>query len=125
MPDGPLTTLALTGHTIPARIVESDCLAVKFADLCGTSTSAVDYVVLARRYRRWTVGDVLPLRAVPLDWTTRFINLVDILYDADLELTLYASVPLSELAQDVSSAPDLQRTISRLSELQGHATVTS
>ncbi|MGY4100228.1 cell division protein ZapE [Nocardia sp. R16R-3T] len=98
--------------------VDGCAITVDFAALCGTATGASDYVELAGRFRRWTLRDVPPLREVPPDWAMRFANLVDVLYDADLELTLEARTALSDLMADVPAVPDLARTASRLSELR-------
>ncbi|MEV2225710.1 cell division protein ZapE [Nocardia vinacea] len=103
---------------IHASAVDGSAITFDFVALCGTATAASDYVELAHRFRRWTLRDVPPLREVPPDWAMRFVNLVDVLYDADLELTLEARTALSDLVADVPAVPDLARTASRLSELR-------
>ncbi|MEV5836513.1 cell division protein ZapE [Nocardia sp. NPDC052112] len=103
---------------IHASAVDDAAVTFDFAALCGSATAASDYVELARRFHRWTLCDVPPLRAVPPDWAMRFVNLVDVLYDADLVLTLAARTALSDLVADVPAVPDLARTASRLSELR-------
>jgi len=104
-------------RTIRARAVDDAALIVDFTALCGTATAASDYVELARRFEQWTLRDVPPLREVPPDWAMRLVNLIDVLYDADRELTLMARVPLSDLVADVPAIPDIARTASRLGEL--------
>ncbi|RJO71250.1 cell division protein ZapE [Nocardia panacis] len=103
-------------HPLP-MMAGTDELAMDFAALCGTPTSAADYVELARRFHRWTLRDIPPLAAVPPDWATRLVNLIDVLYDADRELTIYATLPPTELVDGVRGVPDLARTASRLGEL--------
>ncbi|WP_232329518.1 cell division protein ZapE [Nocardia violaceofusca] len=102
-----------------ARAAEADLLVVDFDEICGKPLSAIDFLDLTHTYRRWVVCAVPPLRRVPVDAVTRFVNLVDVLYDADLPLTLYTEVSLPELVRDVAAAPDLERTASRLSRLPG------
>ncbi|GAB2653292.1 cell division protein ZapE [Nocardia goodfellowii] len=104
-------------RTVRARAVDGGTVAFEFAALCGIATSAADYVELARRFQHWTLCSVPPLREVPADWVMRFVNLVDVLYDADLALTMFARVPLAELGAQVVVVPDLARTLSRLGEL--------
>ncbi|MEV6429938.1 cell division protein ZapE [Nocardia sp. NPDC051463] len=99
-----------------ARAVEGAAIAFDFAALCGTATSSTDYVQLAQRFSAWTLCEVPRLRDVPTDWAMRLVNLVDVLYDADLPLTLSAQVPLADLVADVD-LPDIARTASRLGEL--------
>ncbi|MFI6167502.1 cell division protein ZapE [Nocardia sp. NPDC051052] len=100
-----------------ARSTADDTLTIEFASLCGTPTATADYVELAQRFRRWTICDVPPLRDVPADWAMRFVNVVDVLYDADLALTLRARVPLADLTGGVRNVPDIARLASRLCEL--------
>ncbi|MGX1808935.1 cell division protein ZapE [Nocardia sp. NPDC055321] len=115
----------LTGHAevpiahrrMTARAAGNDALTVDFADLCGTPVAASDYLPLTERFHHWTVCAVPDLTTVPADWVMRFVNLVDILYDADLPLTLYADVPRASLGAHVARVPDLYRTLSRLGEL--------
>jgi hypothetical protein len=118
-PVGPRGTSRIpVGHrTLLADVREPGCLAADFAEVCGSPLSASDYLGLARAYRRWDVGNVPELRTVPMDWSTRLVNLVDILYDADLELTIHAAAPLPDLVRNVPHVPDLSRAASRLSQL--------
>ncbi|WP_330228131.1 cell division protein ZapE [Nocardia sp. NBC_00508] len=98
-------------------IAADDGLVIDFADLCGVPTSAADYVELAQRYRCWEIRDVPLLNEVPPDQAMRLVNVIDVLYDADCELTVVASAPLHELVRDVHGLPDISRLESRLCEL--------
>ncbi|AHH15296.1 putative ATPase, AFG1 family [Nocardia nova SH22a] len=109
----PIAHRTLTAHRADEELV------IDFAELCGSPLSPADYLALTRAHRRWTVRAVPPLRSVPVDWATRFVNLIDVLYDADLELTLYAEAPLADLLGEVSGVPDLDRIASRLRRLLG------
>lgn len=131
----PLSTSAVRNYAAAQRIEESaveiligarslraiatdrSTLVIDFAALCGVPTSAADYVSLAQRFPRWEIRDVLRLRDVPLDWATRFVNVVDVLCDADRELTVIASSTLGELVRDVAEVPDISRLRSRLCAL--------
>lgn len=101
-----------------ARSAESGALTVDFANLCGIPVSAADFLELTATFRRWTLCEVPALHTVEPDWAMRLVNLVDVLYDADLELSLYARVPFAELGTGVRGLPDLFRTLSRLSTLE-------
>ncbi|MET9488263.1 cell division protein ZapE [Nocardia sp. NPDC006630] len=100
-----------------ARKAENGDLTVDFAELCGIPISAADILELAGRFHRWTLCEVPPLDTVEPDWVMRLVYLVDVLYDADLELSLYAAVPPTELGAEIARVPDLFRTLSRLGEL--------
>ncbi|MFF3227834.1 cell division protein ZapE [Nocardia suismassiliense] len=102
---------------LTALSADDTTLTIEFAALCGTSTAAADYVELSQRFGRWIICDVPPLHDVPPDWAMRFVNVVDVLYDADRELTVHARVPLVDLVDGVRGVPDIARLASRLCEL--------
>ncbi|MEU4706468.1 cell division protein ZapE [Nocardia salmonicida] len=104
------------GRTIRAHAA-ADAITVGFHDICAAPTSAADYLRLTERYRRWTLLEVPPLREIPPDWSMRLVNLVDVLYDADLPFTVHAHEAPHELTAGVPAIPDLARTASRLGEL--------
>ncbi|WP_040803010.1 cell division protein ZapE [Nocardia concava] len=109
--------LPVAHRMLHARALENGELTVDFAELCGIPVSAADFLELTREIRTWVVCEVPPLGTVPPDWAMRFVNLVDVLYDADLELSIFAEVPLAELGGEIALVPDLYRTLSRLGEL--------
>ncbi|MFE6924201.1 cell division protein ZapE [Nocardia sp. NPDC057663] len=105
------------GRTVRAHTVDGDAVTFDFEQLCGAPTSAADYLALSRRFHRWTLRAVPPLREVPPDWAMRLVNLIDVLYDADLHCTIRAREPVTALTAGVPVIPDLARTASRLGEL--------
>ncbi|MEU6828500.1 cell division protein ZapE [Nocardia beijingensis] len=113
----PFVEISLGARSLRAIATEGGTLVVDFAVLCGTPTSAADYVALAQRFPCWEIRDVPPLREVPPDWAMRFVNVVDVLSDADRELTVIASSGLGELVRDVRGVPDISRLRSRLCAL--------
>ncbi|QVI22986.1 cell division protein ZapE [Nocardia tengchongensis] len=110
--------LPVAHRQLHARALENGRLTVDFAELCGIPVSAADYLELARTVHSWVLCDVPPMGTVPEDWAMRFVNLVDVLYDADLELSIFAQVPPAELGSEIKRVPDLYRTLSRLGELR-------
>lgn len=112
-----LVEVPIAHRLLRARRVESDSLTVDFEQLCGIPVSAADFLELTATFRRWTLCEVPALHTVPLDWAMRLVNLVDVLYDADLELSLYARVPLARLGSELRGIADIDRTLSRLSTL--------
>lgn len=117
------TAVRVGAREIPVRTAASGALVADFADLCGTRRSAADYLALAARFERWVVVGVPLLRTVSPDRVMRWVNLVDVLYDADRTLTVHATVPLAELAAGVTpvaGVADLGRTVSRLYEISHH-----
>jgi len=105
------------GRTVRAHTADADAVTFDFDRLCGAPTSAADYLTLLGRYRRWTLRAVPPLREVPPDWAMRLVNLVDVLYDADVACTIHATESVTELTAGVPGVAELARTTSRLAEL--------
>lgn len=114
---GARVEVAVGSRTVRALAVDATTITLDFADLCATPTSAADYVDLAERFQTWTLCGVPLLREVPPDWAMRLVNLVDVLYDADRTLTVYAQAPVDELVAGVRAVPDIARAASRLGEL--------
>jgi len=114
------TAVRIGAREFRVGTVENRTLAADFADLCGAHLSAGDYVTLAERFERWVVTGVPLLRTVPPDQVMRWVNLVDVLYDADRTLTVHAAAPLADLTAgvaQVAGVADLGRTVSRLYEI--------
>lgn len=117
------TAVRVGTRVVAARTDESGSLVADFHDLCGAALAAADYLALAARFERWVVVGVPLLRTVSPDRVMRWVNLVDVLYDADRTLTVHATVPLAELAAGVTpvaGVADLGRTVSRLYEISQH-----
>ncbi|RBO87428.1 AFG1-like ATPase [Nocardia puris] len=118
----PSVNIPLGPRTLTARSTTETSIDFDFTQLCAQPTSAADYVTLTHRYHRWTLRDVPLLRDVPPDHAMRLVNLIDVLYDADIPLTIHTAAPPAELVAGVRGVPDLARTASRLCEIsQDHA----
>ena len=89
-----------------------------FADICAGTTAPVDYLALTGHVRAWTICSVPDLAHAGAEAAQRFSNLIDVLYDKDVTTTIVASVTLSELAAAERLPRDIDRIMSRLSELK-------
>jgi cell division protein ZapE len=88
-----------------------------FGDLCEKPTSTRDYLALADRYDDWVITAVPRLETCDREAQQRFANVVDVLVDRDVRLTLVSEHPLSEIVG--GQALDLARTASRLELING------
>jgi cell division protein ZapE len=70
------------------------------------------------RLPRWSITDIPPFSAADPEAQQRFINLVDVLVDADIPVTFSAHVDLDSFLADASQRPDAFRMASRLRLLQ-------
>ncbi|MBP1125130.1 MULTISPECIES: cell division protein ZapE [Pseudomonas] len=115
-PDAAEHSLTVGNRQLTCRGHQARTIAFTFADLCEQLTAVMDYLLLCQDYDHWIIDGLPHLADCPIAVQQRFINLVDVLYDRDKQLTLIGE---QSLAQAMSGqAIDLARTASRLGQLQ-------
>lgn len=97
--------------------VDSASEGMSFAELCSTPRSATDYIAMLENAECLTISEIPPLRDVDAQSVQRFSNLVDILYDRGIRSVFHARVDLASFGAGCAGL-DIDRTLSRLSELQ-------
>lgn len=106
--------LTVSGRTLRAEAVRGDLVWFDFGELCDTPTSTVDYLALADEYSEWVISGLSSLDG--RDSAQRFANVIDVLCDLDLRLTLIGDRPRADLVASGRSI-DFTRTASRLALL--------
>ena len=89
-----------------------------FRQLCETPTATQDYLALVRHRLHWVITAVPSRDEISMNGWQRFSNIVDILYDADIPLTLISEAPLDLSPRESPSAIDIARIASRLGQLK-------
>lgn len=107
--------LEVNKRPLRALAVEGRRVVLAFDDLCEQATAVIDYLVLARQYDEWIIDGLDDLAQCSLAAQQRFVNLVDVLYDQDRQVTVIARRPLGESLD--GPLADLMRTRSRLGQL--------
>jgi len=110
--------LDVDGRALRAQRVGPGIAWFDFAQLCEQARGTADYIELARRYHTVLISRVPRLRPGMSDSLRRFSWLVDEFYDRKVKLILSADAPLEALIEGVAARPDLERTRSRLIEMQ-------
>lgn len=90
---------------------------ITFDQICRTRRNTADYLELATRFACWHIIRIPSSATMPMDEERRLANLIDIFYDKNLEVHLYAEDDLSGLGHmlhDIEKA----RLTSRLGQLQ-------
>ncbi|MER7950490.1 cell division protein ZapE [Streptomyces sp. NPDC096079] len=106
------------GHgTVEALAVRDDLVWFDFDDLCDRPHSTMDYLALADAHPRWVLSGLPRLAEAGSDAAQRFANLVDVLCDRDVHLTLIGRTSLAEALGGDGLPTDIDRTASRLSLL--------
>jgi cell division protein ZapE len=101
-----------------------------FKRLCGEPRGAADYLAIARRYHTVIIVGIPVMTPEMRNEATRFVHLVDALYEHKVKLLAAADAEPNGLYPSGDGSFEFQRTISRLEEMrsaeylaQGHGTV--
>jgi cell division protein ZapE len=111
-------SLRVDGREIPTRGYTSDVGWFDFDVLCRGPRAARDYLLLAERFHTLILANVPAMGADEYDAAHRFMNLVDVLYDAGTHLIVSAAAPPAELYRAERLGFEFRRTVSRLTEMQ-------
>ncbi len=110
--------ITIHGRTIHSRRLADGVAWFDFSQLCEGPRSAADYIELARTHQTVLLSRVPQLTAFHEDAARRFINLVDEFYDRGVKLIIAADVPREEIYTGDKLKFEIQRTHSRLIEMQ-------
>jgi cell division protein ZapE len=108
----------IEGRPIPVVRQSESAVWFDFGALCGGPRSQDDYIEVARNYQSVFVSDVPVMDALHENEARRFIALVDELYDRCVKLVVSAAAPPAQLYRGERLVLELQRTASRLTEMQ-------
>lgn len=114
------SAIIVEGRPIPTVRRADGVVWFDFAVLCGGPRSAVDYIEIARCYHTLLIADVPRFGADDSDAARRFINLIDELYDRNVNLILSAAAEPEELYAGSRLLKPFLRTASRLREMRSH-----
>jgi len=114
----PESALEIEGRTIVARRCAAGVAWFDFAELCDGPRGTADYIELARRYHTILVSGVPRFEARMAEIIRRFTWMVDEFYDRRVKLIVSAAAMPAELYADVPTRPEIERTVSRLIEMQ-------
>jgi cell division protein ZapE len=112
--------LQVNGRGIRSRRCCEDVVWFEFAELCQGPRSQNDYIELAKLYHAVLVSNVPQLGRSNDDAARRFINMVDEFYDSGVKLILSAAAPIHGIYSEGRLEFEIQRTQSRLLEMQSH-----
>ena len=116
-------TKSNTPIMINNRVVETlghteDVLWCEFSELCFKPRSPADFIEIANIYNTVLVSNIPNLTDFLSEGTRRFIYLVDEFYDRGVKLLLTSEDSIIELYEGQKLAFEIERTRSRLLEMQ-------
>ena len=112
--------IEVNGRGIQSRLCCEDVVWFDFKALCEGPRSQNDYIELAKIFHAVLVSDVPQLGRSNDDAARRFINMVDEFYDSGVKLILSAEKPIHEIYSEGRLEFEIERTQSRLLEMQSH-----
>jgi len=110
----------VAGRELIARRSAPGVVWFDFGELCQKPRGQLDFIELARRYHTVLLSKIPRMFADERDAARRFAWLVDEFYDRRVKLIVSAEAPVEGLLDPTTVGRDLERTISRLIEMQSH-----
>lgn len=110
--------IEINGRKIQINAKTENILFCEFRQLCLEPRSANDFIEIANDYSTVLVDNVPKLNDDLKDPTRRFIYMVDEFYDRRVKLLIRAEQPILQLYQGKKLAFEIERTRSRLLEMQ-------
>ncbi|MFL2803245.1 MAG: AFG1/ZapE family ATPase [Paracoccaceae bacterium] len=90
---------------------------ISFRELCEKPLSTLDYLNLCNYVKVLFLENIPQINNSQNDFARRFINLIDILYEAKIQLICFSSVIIEEIYIGKKLDKEFMRTISRLNEM--------
>ena len=113
-------SIEINNRMLTARKACEDVIWFDFNALCEGARSQNDYIELAKLYHAVLLSNVPQLGRANDDAARRFINLVDEFYDSGVKLIISAEKPIHEIYTEGRLEFEIERTKSRLLEMQSH-----
>lgn len=109
--------LTLGRHEMAVRGKKNGLYWFDFKELCLRNLGASDYMDLCKKATTVIISDIPDLRANVADSASRFVILVDMLYESKIVLRLYSALEFDELCPEGPVAFEFRRAASRCHEL--------
>lgn len=120
----PDTTIEIEGRLIEIVKRSTNVLWMEFDKLCAIPRSQVDYLYIAKNFSTLFLTNVPVIEQDDRNRITYFINLIDILYDASVNLIILADAYFDAIYPRGALSFEYQRTKSRLQEMQSQEYLT-
>lgn len=108
------TSVTVRGRDFVVLAASARELRATFDQLCTALTSTIEYREWAGTFPRWVITDIPAFERADPQAQQRFINLVDVLVDADVPVDFVSQHPLTTFLASASERPDAFRMASRL-----------
>jgi cell division protein ZapE len=110
--------IEVQGRVLPTHRVADNIVWFDFQTLCETARSTSDYIELAERFDYIVLSGLHVLTEEHESAARRFLNLIDELYDRNVQFIFSTTIALENLYQGHRLRFEFQRALSRLNEMQ-------
>lgn len=111
--------IEVQGRILPTHQMAENIVWFDFNTLCETARSTRDYIELAERFDYIVLSGLHILGEEHEAAARRFLNLIDDLYDRNVQFIFSTTIALDNLYQGQKLKFEFQRALSRLNEMQG------
>lgn len=112
------TTIEVRGRHFQVLANRADALWATFAQLCEAPVATIEYLEWSRTHPRWVVTEIPTFATAEAPAQQRFINMIDVLADADVPVNFVSPHALTEFLAGTTKRPDAFRMASRLQLLR-------
>ena len=114
----PSTELNVQGRILFVPKSARGVAVFSFKRLCANPLGSADYLAIARAYHTVIMVAIPQFGKDNRDQATRFVTLIDALYEHSVKFLCSAAVPPQSLYETGGSSFEFERTVSRLMEMQ-------
>ena len=111
-------TLEVLGRKLVLPRAVGGFLRSSFASLCGQMLGSSDYLAIADHFHTVFLEHGPVLKPEKRDEARRFVNLIDVLYEADVKVVVLAQAEPDALYPGGDGSFEFERTASRLHEMR-------
>lgn len=112
------SSIVIQSRQVQVAALYESAIWFEFDELCKTNRSRSDYIEITERFSTVFITGLSSMNDQSNDVTRRFITLIDVFYDAKIDLVLTADVAVDQLYEGKFLVFEFCRTLSRLVEMQ-------
>lgn len=112
--------LQILGRQIPTKAMADNVLWCDFSHLCEGARSQNDYIEIGKLFHTILISNIPIMGNQNDDAARRFINLIDEMYDQNVNMIMSGAAPITELYTHGIVEFEFQRTVSRMLEMQSN-----
>ncbi len=109
--------IKVLGREIIIKEAASSCAYIDFNEFCKKPYASNDFQAIANEFSTIFITNIPKLSSNERDYAKRFVNLIDIIYDKQLDVIFYADCLPEEIYQSGKGKFEFARTVSRITEL--------